>query len=127
MGISDKILSAPIPLMMYMPTICADMGVTMRSQDGLVAVNLIVFQQAECCTAYNQEDNGKIAEALSRGETSCQLKIRPEEFRRQLQYWTQRIAMARGGDGPIGLYDATVREQFNAYLNDAYSIGLAAR
>lgn len=171
----DEVLKGvPAPMMIYMPTICADVGVSINS-DSRVVVNLKAFEQADCCSTephwfalldshwqpFPDEVSAKLEETFQRGDSACERQIgrftytldlagmvqknaetgrerpirregafpvglRPEDFRRQLVYWTQRVAMVGGATGPTGLYDAAVRQRFAAALGRAASDGRAS-
>jgi len=53
-------------------------------------------------------------------------RIHPQQYRRQLQYWTQRIAMAKGASGPTGLYDPAIWRRFKEATARAQKDGRAA-
>lgn len=82
--------------MYYMVTMRADACVCERSKtDGMVYVNLMVFQQ--------QTDFDEVTLAV--------------KSKRTWQYWVQRVAMATTPEGaPPGLYNPDVRARFHAML-----------
>ena len=41
--------NTPVPHIIFMPTVCADMAVAMPNHDGEVVVNGLLFDQMQCC------------------------------------------------------------------------------